>query len=168
MSDHVAVMSQGVIEQVSDGTTIYDSPETAFVASFVGENNHFSGKVTAIDQDFVIVDTPSGQLRGRNVKRAGVQQLSVGDEAMIFIRPESLRFIDGGSADNRLKATVERQEFEGNFWQVFLRVDGSPRIVSLSMVNDGHSVGHDVGTEVEIGCSAKLAVALPAGAMAAE
>ena len=168
MSDHVAVMSQGVIEQVTDGNTIYDSPETAFVASFVGENNHFAGKVTAVDSEIVTVDTPSGVIRGRNMPRNGVQQLSVGDEALVFIRPESLRFADGESFDNTMEAKVERQEFEGNFWQVFLDVRGCPRVVSLSMVNDGRSVGHDVGTSVRIGCNAEHAVALPVGPMAAE
>ena len=48
MSDHVAVMREGVIEQIADGRTIYDDPASAFVASFVGENNAFSGQVTAV------------------------------------------------------------------------------------------------------------------------
>ena len=39
MSDRIAVMNAGVIEQVGDGRTLYDKPATAFVASFVGENN---------------------------------------------------------------------------------------------------------------------------------
>lgn len=168
MSDHVAVMSQGVIEQVSDGNTIYNAPESSFVASFVGENNHFSGKVTQVDSDYAVVETPSGSLRARNVKRDGQEQLRNGDDALVFVRPESFRFSDGQSFDNTLNATVERQEFEGNFWQVFLDVEGSPRTVSLSMVNDGSSVEHDVGAAVKIGCNADLAVALPAGALAAE
>jgi len=168
MSDHVAVMSQGVIEQVADGNTIYDTPESSFVASFVGENNHFNGTVSQVDNDYVVVDTPSGSLRGRNVKREGQSQLKTGDEAMVFIRPESMQFCDNRSFDNTLNATVERQEFEGNFWHVFLKVEGTPRIVSLSMVNDGSSIAHDVGTTVQIGCDANLAVALPSGTLAAE
>ena len=46
MSDRIAVMNDGVIQQVADGKTIYDEPATAFVASFVGENNPFAGTVT--------------------------------------------------------------------------------------------------------------------------
>src|SRR5215470_6232765 len=49
MSDRIAVMNTGVIEQVGDGKTIYDQPATAFVASFVGENNPFAGRVLAVD-----------------------------------------------------------------------------------------------------------------------
>ncbi len=47
MSDRVAVMSQGRVEQVGISAEIYNSPETAFVASFVGENNMFAGRVVA-------------------------------------------------------------------------------------------------------------------------
>src|SRR3546814_1405131 len=47
MSDRIAVMSQGVIQQVGTGTEVYENSKTAFVASFVGENNPFTGKVVA-------------------------------------------------------------------------------------------------------------------------
>ena len=121
MSDHVAVMSQGVIEQVGDGNTIYDHPETAFVASFVGENNLFKGKVAEISEDYAVVDTTSGKLRARKAKGKG-DTLSSGDEAFVFIRPESLKFVDGAEVDNRVKANIKQQEFEGSFWQVFFDV----------------------------------------------
>ncbi len=168
MSDNVAVMSQGVIEQVAGGNQIYDSPETAFVASFVGENNYFAGTVRELNNGLAVVDTPSGVLAARAVSRNDKEQLSVGDEAYVFIRPESLRFSQQQELDNVLSGVVERQEFEGNFWQVYLRVDGSARIVTLSMVNDGHSVGYEVGSRVQVGCGSDLAVALPQGPMAAE
>ena len=60
MSDNVAVMREGIIEQVADSTSIYDHPDTAFVASFVGENNRFDGKVVSTDNKFAIVETPEG------------------------------------------------------------------------------------------------------------
>ena len=157
-----------MIEQVADGNTVYDAPETAFVASFVGENNHFTGTVVEIDQEFATVDTPSGVIIARSIQRNGEAQLAKGDEAMVFIRPESLQFADHQTFQNNLNATVKRQEFEGNFWQVFLEVDGSPRTVTLSMVNDGGNIGHEVGARVRIGCNASHAIALPKGAMAAE
>ena len=55
MSDRIAVMNAGVIEQVGDGRSIYDRPETAFVASFVGENNPFDGHVIAADDGHAVV-----------------------------------------------------------------------------------------------------------------
>ncbi len=66
MSDRIAVMNAGVIEQVGDGKTIYDRPATAFVASFVGENNPFPGRVLRADNGTAIIETAFGALRGRN------------------------------------------------------------------------------------------------------
>ena len=167
MSDHVAVMSQGVIQQVADGNTIYDHPETAFVASFVGENNLFKGKVSELAEDYAVVDTPSGALRARRAKGKS-DTLNRGDEAFVFIRPESLKFVNGGEVDNRVKAKIRQQEFEGSFWQVFFDVEGNDRSVKLSSVNDGNTFGHNVGDQVELGFSADRAIATPIGELAAE
>jgi len=141
MSDNVAVMSQGVIEQVA---------------------------VRELKNGLAVVETPSGVLTARAISRHGEVQLAVGDDAYVFIRPESLRFSQQQELANIVSGVVERQEFEGNFWQVYLRVDGSERVVTLSMVNDGHSVGYEVGSRVHVGCNAELAIALPQGPMAAE
>jgi len=163
MSDHVAVMREGVIEQVSDGTTLYDEPGSSFVASFVGENNHFGGKVTSTDDHYTTVATPQGNLRGRTSKTASV---SVGDQALVFVRPESVKF--GEAMDNSLTAVVRNQEFEGNFWQVFLDIPGEDKAVKMSTVNDGSHQNKRPGDTVGVGFGADLAVVLPAGPLAAE
>ncbi len=168
MSDNVAVMSQGKIEQVADGNTVYDSPETSFVASFVGENNMFEGKVTEVSEGYAIIDTPSGSLRARNAQHNGEYQLKPGDDAFMFIRPESLKFVNGTTYDNQISARVVQHEFEGSFWQVFFDVEGTRRTIKLSMVNDGGSVGHEKNTEAQLGFSADKAVATPAGMLADE
>jgi len=168
MSDNVAVMSQGKIEQVADGNTIYDSPESSFVASFVGENNMFPGKVTELGGAYAVIETPSGVIRARNAMHNGNPQLSVGDDAYVFVRPESLKFSDGVNTDNRINATVKQHEFEGSFWQVFFDVEGAQRTIKLSMVNDGGTVGHDVGEHLQLAFSADSAVATPVGELADE
>ena len=132
MSDNVAVMSQGLIQQVADGNTVYDAPETAFVASFVGENNLFAGKVSEAAGDYATVDTPAGSIRARNAKRNDAPQLSVGDDAYIFVRPESLKFVAADDkSDNTITARVKQREFEGSSWKVFFDVKGAPRTVKL-------------------------------------
>jgi spermidine/putrescine transport system ATP-binding protein len=65
MSDRVAVMNQGVVEQVGDSTSIYDRPDTAFVASFVGENNLLSGTVKNMSDGYAVVATEIGEIRAR-------------------------------------------------------------------------------------------------------
>ncbi len=112
MSDRIAVMSDGVIQQVSDGKTVYDEPDTAFVASFVGENNPFAGTVIKADKSGAVVETAFGRLRGRNPKG-----LKAGDKAILFVRPESLK-LGKGAADTTLTSEVNSVAFEGNVTHV--------------------------------------------------
>jgi spermidine/putrescine transport system ATP-binding protein len=167
MSDNVAVMREGLIEQVSDGATIYDSPGTPFVASFVGENNVFRGRVVGIDDGLAEIETNVGKLLAR-VPANAVKPLAQGDAAFVFQRPESLRFAKGDEAVNRIRATIVNEEFEGNFWQVYCEVAGNPKPVKMSMVNDGSSSERRRGDSVELVCSPSLSVALAEGPLAAE
>lgn len=160
MSDHVAVMREGVVEQIDNGTNLYDHPESAFVASFVGENNLFKGKVKSADSDYAVVETNVGNLRARS------RDVKAGDNAFVFVRPESLKFKNGVDPDNVFKAKVDQQEFEGNFWQIFFNVTNSDKRIKLSMVNDGQTLTQE--GEVELGFSADMAVCLPEGPLAAE
>jgi spermidine/putrescine transport system ATP-binding protein len=168
MSDHVAVMGEGVIEQVADGNTIYDRPETAFVASFVGENNLFKGRVTEIAGEHAVVDTNVGPIRARRASRNGEKVLSHNEDAFVFVRPESLNFANGTTPDNTIHARIHTEEFEGNLWQVYMDVAGGEKRIKMSTVNDGTDLGHTPGSDVTLGFSANVAVALPAGLLAAE
>jgi spermidine/putrescine transport system ATP-binding protein len=114
MSDRIAVMNDGVIEQVADGKTIYDKPETSFVASFVGENNPFAGTVKKADKSGAVVATPFGNLIGQNPNG-----LKAGDRAILFVRPESLR-LGKGAKDATFESTVKNVAFEGNMTHLFL------------------------------------------------
>ncbi|GJL80675.1 MAG: spermidine/putrescine import ATP-binding protein PotA [marine bacterium B5-7] len=167
MSDNVAVMRDGVIEQVGDGTTIYDAPGSPFVASFVGENNLFRGTVESVDNGMATVTTTVGTLLAKTPVTAS-NPLKVGDTAYVFQRPESLRFAKPDNQINRIKATIVNEEFEGNFWQVYFEVPGSTKPVKMSMVNDGSSSERRRGEVVELVCEPELSVALAEGPLAAE
>jgi spermidine/putrescine transport system ATP-binding protein len=165
MSDRVGVMSQGVIQQVADPTTIYDRPATPFVASFVGENNPFFGRVTAIGEFGTELDTPIGRLRGSN--GAG---LSIGDEAVLFVRPERLALVgkgDGNGGANVIETGVSHASFEGSFANIFLHgVDG--REIVVNAVNDGTMPDLPSGERVRVSFAANDAVVLPRGDLARE
>ena len=108
MSDRVAVMSDGEILQIADGKTIYDSPATSFVASFVGENNPLPGRVTKAGKTGAVLKTPFGELRGANP-----HGLKVGDSAILFVRPESIS-LGKGAAEPRSRHRSLNVAFEGN------------------------------------------------------
>ena len=167
MSDRVAVMREGVIEQVSDSTTIYNHPETAFVASFVGENNAFKGTLVTRDGDAVTLDTEIGPMRAR-LPGGAAQALKPGDAVLAFIRPESLKRLEPGEdADTRMTTRLLQEEFEGTVRHLVLQA-GEDKTIKMSLMNDGRQteVGRD-GT-VEVGCRADLVVALPPGPLAKE
>lgn len=161
MSDRIAVMSHGVIQQVGSAQEIYDNPATAFVASFVGENNSIHGTVTEVTNGHAQIDTCFGLLTGRN--EHGVK---VGDKATLFLRPQDLSPVAGKSFENVLKTEVKDLQFEGEFEHLYLA--GDERNLVVSLVNDGTVPVFNCGDAIEVGFRSDRAVILPQGEMAYE
>lgn len=168
MSDHVAVMREGVIEQIADGRTLYDDPATPFVASFVGENNAFPGRVRAMADGMAVVETAVGPLRAR-VATAARGQLALGGRAIVFVRPEALTVAGPGAepGEGRIVGRVTAEEFEGPSYHLFLEGPGGVPI-KTSLVNQGIGRSGVVGAELTLAFDPVKAVALPAGELAPE
>jgi spermidine/putrescine transport system ATP-binding protein len=125
MSDRVAVMSEGVLQQVAGPQTLYTDPATPFVARFVGETNALPGRIAGVEAGLARIETPLGLLSGR--AGAGAR---AGAAGTIYIRPEAL--VPEAGPPNVLTAEVERVDFEGAFATVHGRFgDGSPLVASL-------------------------------------
>jgi spermidine/putrescine transport system ATP-binding protein len=107
MSDRVAVMSNGLLQQVATPRALYDNPATPFVARFVGETNAIAGRVSAIGDGMARVDTAMGPLHGR-----AQSSVAIGQAATLYVRPEALM---PGVGANTLRARVSRMDFEGAF-----------------------------------------------------
>jgi spermidine/putrescine transport system ATP-binding protein len=161
MSDRIAVMSDGVIEQVDNGKAVYDHPTTAFVASFVGENNPFAGTISKVAKDGAVIDTPFGALKGHNPSG-----LKTGDRAILFVRPESFR-LGKGEAGATLQSTVSNVAFEGNMTHVFLQGASKKNITVTVGRQDGAQVPEQ-GTKTSISYDPSLGLILPEGNMARE
>ena len=167
MSDHVAVMREGVIDQIADGRTIYDDPSTAFVASFVGENNSFTGQVSATADGMARLDTPAGPLRGR-IASAAQGRLRAGDRAMLFVRPESLALAGiGVEGEDSVTGRVIAEEFEGPSCHLFLDGPGGVPL-KVSLVNQGAGGAIGVGAMLTVRFDPRKAVVLPPGNLAEE
>jgi spermidine/putrescine transport system ATP-binding protein len=160
MSDRIAVMNAGVIEQIGDGKTVYDHPATAFVASFVGENNPFAGKVVTVADGYALVDTAKGRLRGRNPRG-----LKEGDNALLFVRPEAFTLRADG-ADATIESEVLNVAFEGNMTHVFLRGPTKKDIV-LTVGRGGQAVPAQ-GESARASFDPEAAVVLPFGKLASD
>ena len=168
MSDSIAVMRAGVIDQIGDGKTIYNDPATPFAASFVGENNVFRGKVKQVSGDRVLVQSNrSGELLAR-VSTANVGKMKEGDSAMIFIRPEAFELARTGTeGDHYVSARVVNEEFEGNVFNIFMEGDGGKEI-KVSLPNGGQSFDSHKGETMTLRYDVRNAVAMPAGVLATE
>lgn len=92
MSDRIAVMNNGKIEQVGTPDEIYENPITRFVADFIGESNMFKVKVKDFKDEKAVLEIEDGQeicLKDEMVKNQGV---NIGDDVLIAIRPERMKF----------------------------------------------------------------------------
>jgi spermidine/putrescine transport system ATP-binding protein len=161
MSDRIAVMNNGVIEQIGEGKVVYDAPKTAFVASFVGENNPFPGRVSKADGSGAVIDTAFGPLRGRNPM--GVK---AGDRAILFVRPEALR-LGQGRPDATIASTVLSVAFEGNASHIFLK-GAAKKDITLTVGRLERVSIPEQGVEANVTYEPDLGLVLPEGNMARE
>ncbi|WP_118133604.1 ABC transporter ATP-binding protein [Oceanicella sp. SM1341] len=161
MSDRVAVMSRGKIQQVADPATVYNAPATGFVASFVGENNMFEGRIAAPAGPDGTAEVDLGL--GARVRVQAAPGLGAGEAVQVFVRPEALE--PGGTAPNRLTARLEKVEFEGAMRHLLLRAaDGTA--LRVSQVNTGGDAGPGPDAPVELGFAPAQAIALPPSELA--
>jgi spermidine/putrescine transport system ATP-binding protein len=161
MSDRIAVMNAGVIEQIGDGKSVYDNPATAFVASFVGENNPFSGNVMRAEAGSAIVETAFGKLRGRNLG-----SIKVGESATLFVRPELLR-LGRGAGDATLATKVHNIAFEGNATHLFLK-GATAKDMVLTLPRHGNVDMPENAAEIFVHYDPEHATVLQQGTMARE
>jgi ABC-type Fe3+/spermidine/putrescine transport system ATPase subunit len=131
ISDRIAVLRNGRIEQVGPPESIYQSPQTAFVAEFMGTTNMLAGVVGAFDG--VTTSVAAGQteilVHGRVAAPGG--------RVMLSIRPETLRLAAAGSDLPRLSARLQMREFLGSVVRLHLALaDGTPIRVSVLSGDD--------------------------------
>jgi spermidine/putrescine transport system ATP-binding protein len=125
MSDRVAVMSNGVIEQLDEPRAIYDRPLTPFVADFIGDMNFLAGDVVeAADGGFAVDVSPGIVVRGRG-------QAVKGTRVRIGIRPERIVAAAGASGGfaNSADAEVITKMYLGDQIQIVAELPGTGSVV---------------------------------------
>jgi putative spermidine/putrescine transport system ATP-binding protein len=122
MSDRIAVMNRGAIEQLADPTTIYHHPATAFVLGFVGLSTHISGTTRGANGATSAFETAVGTFEAKS-------SLPPGTKAFLAVRPERLRIVSEGEAGRSFNAIVRDVVFQGSKIQVHCDATGSDRIM---------------------------------------
>jgi spermidine/putrescine transport system ATP-binding protein len=132
LSDRVAVMHRGRIEQVDTPASIYEQPRTLFIADFIGESNAFAGEVVDVAGPGVAVRCGDAVLRGWPVQAAPLRGAAV----VLAVRPEKVRVGHAGTAagENRLTGTVREVVFQGTSVRYLLDV-GLDRPLAVAVAN---------------------------------
>ena len=119
MSDRVAVFDKGAIVQIGTPDGLYKEPATAFVASFIGENNALDGIVERVIGAQCLVALPNGL----KATALAIGDIRPGAPAHLTIRPERIGLSGaGGESDNRLQATVDGRIYHGDHQRLLARL----------------------------------------------
>ena len=158
MSDRLAVMNAGQVEQVGVPRDVYDDPETLFVADFLGVSNLMEARILSTAKGACTVAIDGYELETRGT------ELNVTGEAKIVIRPERVELEPHGSPSgpNRIPGMVARVVYVGSASQVIVRAATGEALQAL-VQNTGASVEHEQGTPVQLHLPADALRVLPSG-----
>jgi len=128
MSDRIAVMQGGRVQQVGAPGEIYDRPVNRFVAGFIGNSNLLSARVTERSGDRVTLASDGGL-----VLHACHHDLTPGDRVDVLLRPEQLRIDDGTAPSGvALEGTLETSVFVGADRHLRIATAGGDRLTALA------------------------------------
>lgn len=127
MSDRIAVMSGGVIEQIGTPKEIYLKPRTRFVANFIGESDLFDGIITAESDGVLSIGTEVGTVKGLK-ENTTIGSVKVNDPVSVCVRPEHMKISTEKPEGFSVQAVVKDKIFVGNL------------IKEIAVINNGNEI----------------------------
>jgi spermidine/putrescine transport system ATP-binding protein len=162
MSDRIAVMSNGRVEQVGPPKEVYEEPSTAYVADFLGVSNLMDAKAAGATDGGCRVHLGDFELV------AGQGEGSTVGECKVTIRPERVDLEPGGgSGQNAVPAIVERVVYVGSTLQVIVHL-ASGQTIQAWTPNDGDHDPHRSGDAVTARFPSEALRVLPLGEVSEE
>lgn len=131
MSDRIAVFEDGRIQQLAPPEDLYERPDNAFVAQFIGENNKLMGKVTNLVGTTATVD-----VNGQSLEALAVNCGKAGSPTMLSIRPERVFVGDEGS--NKTTGLVKELIYLGDHIRCRMNVAGNDEFIVKVPNSSGH------------------------------
>ena len=132
MSDRIAVMNHGCIEQVDPVQRLYDSPATEFVAGFMGEANLLRGRIGERRDGHRMVAMNGGW----SLAASGAEHITPGADVLLVVRPERVEVAAAGPHDlpgvgpNQATGRVEEVIHAGDVLKYLVRVESGERVVA--------------------------------------
>jgi ABC-type Fe3+/spermidine/putrescine transport system ATPase subunit len=152
LSDRVAVMRDGRIEQTAAPKDLYERPISRFVADFVGTNNFLAGVVRERVGEWFVVETDLGPVRGR-----AAPALGPGDRCVLAVRPENIGL--GPAGDTALRGRIALAAYLGNTLRYDVEVAGGV-ILKVDVGDPWHHDLLPVGRDVTVSFPASVALTL--------
>jgi spermidine/putrescine transport system ATP-binding protein len=148
MSDRLAVMSNGRVEQIGTPSDVYEEPTTAYVADFLGVSNLMDAEASGLDAEGRAAMVRLGEFE----LTAGQGDTDARGSVKIVIRPERIRLEESGAAgQNRIPGMVERVVYVGSTMQVFVHLaPGQSMQAWVQNTGDGlpYAQGHPVSVHL--------------------
>ena len=151
LATRMAVLRDGVIEQIGDPRTVYRAPKNRFVADFIGETNWLSGTVTSASNGEVELKTDAGVLRA--VASGG---LAAGAKVQVGFRPEAVHI--GANGVNELRTRIAHVSYLGEIEQYALEL--SPGCVVKAFEQNPEEI-RQVGTPLTVHVRPQDVLVLP-------
>lgn len=153
IADRLAVLRNGVVEQVGSPIEVYRHPVNEFVAGFIGEANFVKGRVASVSPSALAVDTPIGLFEVQPAN--AVRDFKAGEETTLCIRPEGVVVSpERTGAANVFAGTLESSSYQGEVAQHSILVDSSDGSrVALSAVELGPRAHAAGSTDGRVFCS---------------
>ena len=129
MSDRIAVMDNGIVEQVAAPRELYERPATPFVAGFIGVSNVIHLAATRQENGFAVQELGEGE---RLIAPAGK---GAAGQLLITVRPEKIKFTEVGEPASRVTATVADVVYVGSMTQYIVRLTTGEQLV-VHRLND--------------------------------
>ena len=144
MSNRVCVFDDGVVQQVAPPNVLYEQPQNAFVAQFIGENNTFLGTVRETQADRCVVELKTGEV----LNALPVNVDGVGSQTTLSLRPERVTINpEAGACDNQVQGNVKELIYLGDHIRARLDLCGNdqfivkvPNAANHSHLREGESV----------------------------
>jgi spermidine/putrescine transport system ATP-binding protein len=138
MSDRIAVMDGGRVQQLADPKTLYERPETSFVADFIGTSNALALSVDRRDGELAIMEP------GPGLRVVVATPTAVGETVQISIRPEKISMLAGrapGNGDNgcRVCGVAVERVYLGSVSQTVVELPGGERLAVHELNDDDAS-----------------------------
>ncbi|HET9719069.1 MAG TPA: ABC transporter ATP-binding protein [Solirubrobacteraceae bacterium] len=144
MSDRMAVMNHGRIEQIGTPAEVYEDPATMFVADFLGVSNLMEAEAVGWRDGECTLRHGDFQLR------SCCGEVGLHGPVRVVVRPERIQLLEhGATQENCLPGMVERSVYVGSTLHVFVRlVDGAT--IQAWITNTGHASARAPGTPVSV------------------